>query len=141
MTIYRIIFVLLLLYCVPYRAFSALQSDAAQKAEVRAIVNEVQSISKRCRTLDEFGRKTIEQGKKVLSIGECAVYPLSTCLDDNTDWKVRFWIIDMLGYLENPDARRPLLRTINNAAEKEIVKQQAEKSLKRLSVPVEHNIQ
>ena len=137
----RILLSLLMAFSVSSRALSSERfADAAQKARVRSIIKQVEDISKRCKTLDEFGRETVAQGKDMLSVGPCAVYALSNCLGD-PDWKVRFWIADMLGYLENPDARRPLLRVIKDESENSEVRRQAEKSLKRLNIPIEHGIE
>jgi hypothetical protein len=114
--------------------------DSAEKAKVRSVISEVENISRECDTLDEFGRKTIAQGNEMLAIGSSAVYTLSSCLN-NTDWKVRFWIADMLGYLDNKDAKRPLSRLINDKKENVKVRNQAENSLKRLETPIERNIE
>ncbi len=140
MTMNRIIIAAFAIFLVSVQVFAAPQPDAAQKAKVRSIIKEVRAISIQCDELEDFGRKTIEQGKQMLSVGPFAVYALSNCLDD-PDWKVRFWITDMLGYLENPDARRPLMRVINNVSEEEQVRRQAESSLKKLDVPLERNIE
>jgi len=114
------------------------EPDAALKAKVYSIVREVESISRKSRTLDELGSASVLQGQEMLSAGPGAVYVLSNCLA-NPDWKVRFWIIDMLGYLENPDARRPLMRVIRNVSEKKQLREEAQRSLKRLDEPLEHD--
>ena len=122
------------------RVFGDQLTSAQEKARVRSIINEVSAISKDCVTLEEFGKRTISQGKDILLAGSAAVYPLSGCLA-GSDWKVRFWIVDMMGYLENNDAKRPLMRIIRNKNENPKVRAQAEKSLKRLDLPLEKGIQ
>jgi|GEM_PF-5323190 len=119
---------------------SARLPGSAEKEKVRSVIREVESISGKYDSLDEFGRNTVSQGKEVLGIGPSAVYTLSNCLN-SPDWKVRFWIADMLGYLDNEDAKRPLLRLVNDKNENIQVRNQAEKSLKRLGTPIERNIQ
>jgi len=115
--------------------------DSALKARVRSIVKAVEKISKRSGTLDEFGQRTVGQGKSVLSIGPIAVYALSNCLSAEPDWKVRFWIADMMGYLENPDAVRPLTRLRDDSSQDKRVRKQAEESIKRLKAPIERDVQ
>jgi HEAT repeat protein len=98
-----------------------------QKTEVRSVVRQVVLISRASTSLDEVGKRSLKQSTVILKIGAPAVYALSLYLSDS-DWKVRYWIADMLGYLENPDARRPLLRLINND-QNETVRQRAQRSL------------
>jgi len=119
---------------------SAAMPRSAQKEKVRAIIGEVESLSRKYANLDEFGRNTVLQSQEVLAIGPSAVYTLSSCLNSH-DWKVRFWIADMLGYMDNEDDKRPLLRLINNTNEDMRVRNQAAKSLKRFEIPMERNIQ
>jgi hypothetical protein len=102
-----------------------------EKIEVRLIVRELERISKDSVTLDEFGQRTLKQSQEVLQIGAPAVYSLSLCLN-NKDWRVRFWIADILGYLNNPDARRPLLRLLDNNTERQAVRKRAIVSIKML---------
>jgi hypothetical protein len=132
--------VVLAVFLMPFTALSAHMPNSVEKARVRSVIKEVENISRHCETLDEFGMATVSQGKKILSMGPVAVYALSNWLE-SPDWKVRFWITDMLGYLENPDAKRPLLRVIRNGAEKQIVREQAQRSLKRIATPLEHENQ
>lgn len=73
----------------------------------------------------------MKHGVEIMRIGETAVYALSL-YTTHPDWKVRFWIVDMLGYLNNPDAKRPLIRILRNEHEKDIVYERAWKSLKSL---------
>jgi len=113
--------------------------DAEQKAKIGLIISQLEKISKKCGTLEEFGRQTVTLGMNILSIGPSAVYVLSPRIN-NQDWKVRFWIVDILGYLGNPDAERPLTRVINNETEQEEVREQAAKSLKRLKETPPENI-
>lgn len=74
----------------------------------------------------------MRQSAEMLNIGPCAVYELS-CLLDHPDWKVRFWIVDMLGYLENPDGVRPLQRVIGDERELDIIRERARLSLRRVT--------
>jgi HEAT repeat protein len=114
-------------------------STATDKARVRAVVTEVAAVSRRVQTLDELGRRTLEQSRRIIDIGGPAVYALSPQLD-TPDWKVRFWIADILGYLDNPDAQRPLLRLLTDPGENRKVRRQAYRSLRRLKVAVPADI-
>jgi HEAT repeat protein len=107
----------------------------AGKVQVRNIVARVGAVSRRVRTLDELGRQTLGQSRQILDKGASAVYALSPCLD-TPDWKVRFWIADILGYLDNPDAQRPLFRLLGNPQENRKVRRQAYRSLRRLKITV-----
>lgn len=105
------------------------------KKEVRRVIRQVTAISRHCRSIDELGRNTLKQSTELLNIGGPAVYALSPCLATE-DWKVRFWIADILGYLNNQDARRPLLRLLSNRDEPLRVRRQAYRSLRKLNVPI-----
>jgi hypothetical protein len=112
-------------------AYSYDKPALSDKIDISIIIGEVKSLSRKCRDLDTFGRSTMVQSRKVLDMGPCAVYTLSWYLD-NPDWKVRFWIADIMGYLDNKDAQAPLLRLIENENEQECVKERALMSLNRL---------
>lgn len=107
--------------------------------QVRSIILEVETASRQFAALDEFGKKTVDQGKAILSIGPAAVYELSARLD-NPDWKVRFWIIDILGYLENNDAKNILIKVSVDRKEYGRIREQARRSLKLIDSPLERNI-
>jgi len=134
-----LLIVFLLLQAGQTKAYCALYPSGAQKARVRAIIAQVGKISSGSASLEDFGRATMGQSKAILAMGPPAVYALSNCLGD-PDWKVRFWITDMLGYLDNPDAKRPLKRVLDSSSEKVEVKRRAGESLKRLDTPIEHGI-
>lgn len=109
--------------------------SASDKAQVRRIVGQVARISTGCSTLDELGRSTLAQSAALLDMGPDAVYCLSLCLD-SSDWRVRFWVVDILGYLDNPDAQRPLMRILADNDEDVRVRRQACRSLQRLKIEV-----
>lgn len=103
------------------------------KINISIIMHEVENISRSTDNLDEFGKRTLKQGKEILDIGAKCIYVLSWYLD-NPDWKVRFWIVDIMGYLKNMEAERPLSRVIDNPDEEKTVKDRALKSLKKLGI-------
>jgi len=104
---------------------------SVQKNRITLIIKGLAKKSEKANTLDEFGRMSMKESKEVLDMGPGAVYVLSLywCYPD---WKVRYWIADILGYLENPDAERPLQRMLQNPHERDKVKLRVQKSLKRL---------
>ena len=116
-------------------SFAGQYPTTEEKIQARLVIKEVENISKVSESLDAFGRGTLEQGKKILGLGAASVYTLAS-FSEHPDWKVRFWIADILGYLNNPDAARPLERMIENRQERKEVRLRAAKSLKRLNMGV-----
>jgi hypothetical protein len=112
-------------------AAAASYPSLEEKIRVRSAVQEVAAISRRSGTLDELGRQSMRQSAAVLKEGPGAVYTLSGCLV-SSDWKVRYWIVDIMGYLDNANAERPLLRVLNDTHENESVRQCARRSLMRI---------
>jgi hypothetical protein len=113
-------------YCLPS------SSDGAQ---ARRIVHQVELISRRCGGLDDLGRNTLKQSTVLMKMGPSAVYVLSNSLT-TPDWKVRFWIADLMGYLGNADAQRPLFRLLQNQNENIRVRRQAYRSLRKLKIVI-----
>ncbi len=99
------------------------------------VVRALETKSRAAGSLDAFGRATMSEGKVILDLGEGAVYAVALHCG-HRDWKVRYWIADMLGYLDNSDAGRPLLRMLEKEGEHPLVKQQALRSMKRLRLPL-----
>lgn len=106
--------------------------DASEKSKIYKIIRSIEKLSQKSKNLNEFGSKTLKQSKDILDIGHSSVYVLSTLLD-NPDWKVRFWIVDIMGYLNNIDAERPLIKILNNKNERKIIRKRALKSLRMLN--------
>jgi hypothetical protein len=103
------------------------------KARVASIITELNIISANSVTLEEFGKNTIRQGAEVLSLGGDSVYLLSPYLRSR-DWKVRYWIADILGYTKNKDAKKPLLKVYRDVFERKEIRKCALASLYRLGI-------
>ncbi|MBN1822931.1 MAG: HEAT repeat domain-containing protein [Endomicrobiales bacterium] len=129
---------LALLFILVFCRLNASEYPSVQeKQRVGRIISAVSEISRGCPDIEELGKQTLAHAQEILDMGPSAVYALSLHMGE-PDWKVRFWIIDIMGYLENYDAKRPLLRAINNRHEKKAVKEQAIKSLKRLGFKIRY---
>jgi len=103
------------------------------KEEIDSVMSALRRIERRSTSLDQFGRSTMAQAARILAIGPPAIPFLSRNLSDSsTRWRLRYWIADMLGYLQHPDAVRVLTRLRKNKAEHAKVREKARKSLEQL---------
>ncbi len=91
-----------------------------------AIIGKVESILKRVRIkadesqdLDSLGIATMEEAIEMMKVGSGAVKILTEELEgEKDDWRIRFWLIDMLGYLNHEYAVRMLASIMLNSNEK-----------------------
>lgn len=121
-------------------AFAAAMATSEEKKRVAAIMAEVSKISKSTEDLNEFGKMSMQQASALFAVGSNSIYVLSL-YTGSEDWKIRFWIADILGFMDNPDAQRPLLKMYRNPFEKDIIRKRALSSLYRLGVfPVDKKL-
>jgi len=122
--------ILLLLGCGKKRISQPMISES--KTSIReleydpAIIQKVKSILKRVRIkadesegLDSLGLATMEEAIEMMGVGLGAVKILTEELEkEKEDWRIRFWLIDMLGYLNNEYAVRLLTSIMLNSNER-----------------------
>lgn len=84
-----------------------------------SILSEVESICKRSKTLEAAGKETLSQSATLLDFGESTLPVLLKTLNNRKkNWKMRYWITDLLGYVGNKKTVYTLLKIAGN--EKEI---------------------
>ncbi len=81
-------------------------------------LREVRYISGHSRSLDMFGKGTVSQSAVVLDLSTAAQPALFKELRENKDWKVRYWVADILGYVGDAQALDPLFRVARRKGEK-----------------------
>jgi len=93
-------------------------------------LNQVQAISKKSKTLDELGKKTLSQATTLLDLGESGLPVLTKWVTNpQKDWRVRYWATDMCGYVGNSKTEGTLLLLVKNEKEKKAIRLRALDSL------------
>ncbi len=114
-----------------------IDTETWQKAE--SVLEKVEEIAKEY-DLGYLGRNTMNESVEMMDIGTAVSPVLVEKLKVSQNWKFRFWIVDILGFIANKDNIIPLIEVIENNTEKEIVRLRACESLKELkySRTIEH---
>ena len=112
---------------VAYTAESGIQ----EKLRVHCAMHEVVSIARSSKGLEEFGKKTMIQSKQLLDGGVGGIEVWGK-YHNAYDWKVRFWVADMLGYFPCAVAERILSDICSRTNEEEKVVVRAQESLNKI---------
>jgi len=84
----------------------------------RSIIRQVESFSKKTKSLSALGRATFNQSTIILDLGESTLpVLLKTLKDTKINWKTRYWVTDSLGYVGNLKTLKPLLLVVKNEKE------------------------
>ena len=113
----------------PVPSVSEIDTERRQKAEY--ILKKVESIAEK-HNLDYLGLSTMSEAVEIMDIGAAAVPVLVKKLKDSANWKLRYWIVDIMGYIPCRSNIVPLIEVIEDSREKEIVRIRACESLKEL---------
>lgn len=101
---------------------------------IRSVLNQVEIIAQKSKTLDEFGKQTLTQSATILDLKESSESVLlKTVAQSNKDWKVRFWVVDILGYVGNSETETVLLKIIGNEKEKSLIRIKSLESLMEIN--------
>ncbi len=106
-----------------------IDTETWQKAE--SVLKKVEEIAKKY-DLGYLGRNTMNESVEMMDIGTAVSPVLVEKLKVSQNWKFRFWIVDILGFIANKDNIIPLIEVIEDNTEKEIVRLRACESLKEL---------
>ena len=99
-----------------------------------ATLKRVESIAKRGTSLEQFGKSTLQESAILLDLSAQAVPGLLKHLESRKgDWKARFWAVDMLGYVGDVSAVKPLREIASSRREKTLVRKRARRALKEIS--------
>ena len=94
----------------------------------------VESIAGRETSRETFGKSTLQESAVLLDLSTQAVPGLLKHLKSRKgDWKARFWAVDMLGYVGNASAVRPLRGIASDKREKVLVRKRARRALKEIA--------
>ena len=128
--VYCLLFFAVCLYLLLTAYRLPLEAGEREDQIVRSVLSEVEQISKKSGTLESLGKKTLGQSATLLDLGEesCPVL-LKALKDPGEDWKVRYWIADLLGYVGNAKALPALLAVVKNPKENRRVRLRACDSL------------
>ncbi len=106
-----------------------LDDDIIQKIE--KILVRVERIAEK-NNLDYLGRSTMMESVEILDMGKIVSSTLIEKLKISSNWKFRFWIVDIMGFISSKDNIIPLIEVLENNNEKDIVRMRACESLKEL---------
>lgn len=99
-----------------------------------AALKRVESIAGRESSLEGFGKSTLQESAVLLDLSTQAVPGLLKHLQArNGDWKARFWAVDMLGYVADASAVKPLQGIASDRREKSLVRKRARRALKEIN--------
>jgi hypothetical protein len=105
-----------------------------EKELTRNILIQVESLSNKAKTLDFLGKETMSQSAEIMDLGEESLPVLLQALKDRTkDWKLRYWVTDLLGYVGTGACEDDLLLVIKNPGEKKLIRLRACDSLAGIS--------
>jgi HEAT repeat protein len=106
-----------------------LDIETVQKVE--SILKRVENIAEK-RNLDELGRSTMSESVELMDIGAKVTPVLIDKLKISENWKLRYWIVDLLGYIPNRQNVIPLVEVVEDNTENQITRIRACDSLKEL---------
>ncbi len=99
-----------------------------------AALKRLESISRREPQLDRFGKSTLSESAVLLDLGKESVPGIMKYLKrKNGDWKVRYWAVDMLGYVGNASENEALKKICGDRKERFEIRVRARESLKLIA--------
>ena len=107
------------------------EGDTERKQKAEYILKKVENIA-RYHNLDYLGRSTMSEAVEIMDIGAGAIPVLVRKLKDSANWKLRYWIVDIMGYIQSRSNIVPLIEVVEDNMEKEIIRIRACESLKEL---------
>lgn len=106
--------------------------DAEKQQRIEKILDSVSREADRL-SLESLGRSTMKESVNIMDVGPLAASHLIRRLKKARNWKMRYWLVDMLGYIDSRDGLWPLLEIIEDPTEKEEVRLRACEALKELN--------
>ncbi len=109
-----------------------IDTETLQRAE--KILDTVKNRAKLV-SLEMLGSSTMNETVQLMDIGDGAVPILIRDLKTSNNYKYRYWLVDLLGYMNTPRSIIPLVEIIEDEGEKEKVRIRACESIKELRYP------
>ncbi|GEM_PF-1880056 len=105
--------------------------DEETKQKIESILYRVEEIARE-NPLEYVGKNTMSEAVEIMDTGPQTAPILIGWLKGTRNWKMRFWIVDMLGYVGGVDNILPLIEVIENPDENIHVRLRACESIKEL---------
>lgn len=106
-----------------------IDSETLQKIE--HILERIYRLSERT-SLENLGRGSMSESVALMDIGEPAARVISMKLKEKNNWRYRFWLVDMLGYVGGEGNITPLIEVVEDSSENIRVRLRAAESLREL---------
>jgi len=129
-----VVFVLIVTGCAGRRPVSVSadkKADVELAQKVEHILNKVYKIAQK-NELDYLGRSTMSESVELMDMGAKVIPVLVEKLKVTDNWKLRFWIVDIMGYIPSKDNILPLIEVIEDNTEREEVRLRSCESLREL---------
>ncbi len=105
--------------------------DPEIRQQVLRILETVQNLSQQG-SLNYLGQNTMNEAVMIMDMGKKTSPVLGRELRKNFNWKYRYWLVDILGYIEDRNNIIPLIEIIENENENLKVRLRACESLQEL---------
>ncbi|MFW6134290.1 MAG: HEAT repeat domain-containing protein [Elusimicrobiota bacterium] len=117
---------------VVYRPEPKIDMETGQKVE--HILKRVREIALK-HDLEYLGRNTMNESVELMDIGSVVSPFVVRKLKQARNWRFRYWLVDILGYIVSNDNVIPLIEIIEDDSEKKEVRLRACESIKELRYP------
>ncbi len=108
--------------------------DTETRQRVEHILGRIRTASRE-KTLENLGRSTMSESVALMDMGDRIAPILIQELKSGSNWKFRFWLVDMLGFVGGYGNILPLVEVIEDNSEREKVRLRACESIKELRLP------
>ena len=108
--------------------------DPETRQRVEHILRRVKRASE-SRSLENLGRTTMNEAVVLMDLGNDISSIIIKALKQNGNWKYRFWLVDILGFVGGTGNIIPLVEVIEDTSEHLEVRLRACESLKELRLP------
>jgi len=106
--------------------------DPRLQIKIKGILKEVEELAKKYRNLENFGIATMQQSIEIMDIGKRASAFLIDELYTTSNYNFKYWLVDMLGYLNDRRNIFPLLSIIEDENEDLNLRKRAIESIKEI---------
>lgn len=91
-----------------------------------SVLSEVRQIASKTKNLEELGKQSLSQATVLLDLKEPVLPVLEQILlAREENWKVRYWVTDLVGYIGNVKTSEKLLKIVTNNKELSLIRRRA----------------
>lgn len=103
-----------------------LSAETNEEQLASSVLSQVRFIASKTKTLEELGKQTLSQAAIFLDMKESALPILHRALKPaEKNWKVRYWVCDLLGYIGNAETSQKLLQIVGDENEVNLTRRRA----------------